>query len=295
MRALRAALLAGLSMLPSTLPTRPAEATVVAAEDSWRVCRAAAAVEERRSGIPQGLLWAIALAETGRWNAQARAKSAWPWTLNVEGEGRYLSSKAEAVNTVRDLLNAGRRSIDVGCMQINLRHHPDAFADLEEAFDPRANVAYAARYLRSLFEERGSWPAAAGRYHSATPEFFERYRDRVMQIWAAEARTVPAEAVTHVEIEAASVEPAARSAPATASGRPQFRIIPLDPARTERIVMAWRGRAPAEPAAGPRPTGAVTRDARAEAAFAERRADLLQQWRQSLVRKGHEPGAAIRP
>ena len=38
----------------------------------------------------------------------------------------------------------GARSIDVGCMQVNLLHHADAFASLEQAFDPVANARYAA-------------------------------------------------------------------------------------------------------------------------------------------------------
>jgi hypothetical protein len=34
----------------------------------------------------------------------------------------------------------GVRSIDIGCMQINLVHHPDAFGSLEAGFDPITNA-----------------------------------------------------------------------------------------------------------------------------------------------------------
>ena len=35
-------------------------------------------------------------------------------------------------------------------MQINLFHHPDAFASLDAAFDPMDNIAYGADFLRRL-------------------------------------------------------------------------------------------------------------------------------------------------
>ena len=51
---------------------------------------------------------------------------------------------------VRAMQANGVRSIDVGCGQINLMYHPDAFPNLELAFDPQANAAYAARFLKAL-------------------------------------------------------------------------------------------------------------------------------------------------
>ena len=47
------------------------------------------------------------------------------------------------------------RSIDIGCAQVNLMHHPDAFASLEQAFDPMANADYAARFLKQLHDTHG--------------------------------------------------------------------------------------------------------------------------------------------
>jgi hypothetical protein len=73
-------------------------------------------------------------------------------------------------------------------MQINLQNHPAAFASLDEAFDPAANTAYAARFLRALYVQTGSWPAAAAAYHSQTPGIGEPYRDRVMAIWPLAGR-----------------------------------------------------------------------------------------------------------
>src|SRR3546814_8505474 len=78
----------------------------------------------------------------------------WPWSVNSEGNGRYFKDKASAIQWVREEQARGVRSIDVGCMQINLRWHPDAFSDLDEAFDPAANTAYSAKYLATLRSRR---------------------------------------------------------------------------------------------------------------------------------------------
>lgn len=163
---------------------KPADSEV----DPWRLCMEATADAERAHNIPRHLLAAIAVAESGRWNRKHRANVAWPWTVMAEGKGRYLPTKAEAIATVRALKARKIQNIDVGCMQINLRHHPAAFTDLEQAFDPGANVAYGSTYLKALFEETGSWQKASGRYHSATPKFNRPYRLRVLKLWNEQTR-----------------------------------------------------------------------------------------------------------
>jgi len=158
------------------------------ANDPWRLCMDAVAEAERANNIPRHLMAAIAVAESGRWNRERRAKSAWPWTVMAEGKGRYLPTKAKAIAAVRALKARNVRNIDVGCMQINLRAHPDAFANLEQAFDPIANVAYSTTFLKSLFEETGSWQKASGRYHSTTPKFNRPYRLKVLKLWNEQTR-----------------------------------------------------------------------------------------------------------
>jgi len=81
---------------------------------------------------------------------------------------------------VQTRLAAGTRSIDIGCMQVNLLHHPDAFESVEAGFDPDTNVRYAVRYLKSLFARSGDWATATGQYHSGTPERAIVYHQRVM-------------------------------------------------------------------------------------------------------------------
>jgi len=74
-----------------------------------------------------------------------------------------------AIATVRALQASGVRSIDVGCMQVNLMYHPSAFASLDEAFDPGANAQYAARFLNALYRASGSWVQATAAYPAALP------------------------------------------------------------------------------------------------------------------------------
>jgi len=150
---------------------------------------------ERTLRIPSGLLAAISLAETGRTNAETGELGPWPWTINVNGQGRYFDSKEEAVEETRKLLDSGQRSIDVGCMQVNLRYHPTAFRSIDDAFDPMNNVNYAAKFLLSLRDLQGSWQQAVERYHSADDGRREQYRERVMGLWNREARNLVMDAV----------------------------------------------------------------------------------------------------
>lgn len=136
-------------------------------------------------GLPANLLTAISFVESGRYDKTRQEKTAWPWTVMAEGQGRYFASKQEAVAEVRRLQRRGVRNIDVGCMQINLYYHGDAFPSLEAAFDPAVNVGYAMNFLQNLFKETGSWQAAAVRYHSATPEYANRYRVKIAEEWNA--------------------------------------------------------------------------------------------------------------
>ncbi|MHB0669517.1 transglycosylase SLT domain-containing protein [Roseomonas mucosa] len=134
------------------------------------LCRAAIAAAEREYGLPAGLLAAIGRVESGRRDPETGERGPWPWTMNAEGRGKFFRTRAEAVAEVRQLRADGMRLIDVGCMQINLHHHPNAFASLEEAFDPLSNARYAARFLKDLNATRGDWMRSAANYHSNTPE-----------------------------------------------------------------------------------------------------------------------------
>src|SRR4051794_572132 len=152
--------------------------------DDGALCAAAIARSEAAGTVPSGLLTAVAVNESGRFDSGRRGVAPWPWTVNNAGDGRYFTSKEEAIAHVERLRAAGERNIDVGCMQINLMHHPDAFASLEDAFEPSRNVAYGARFLGDLREETQSWERAVERYHTADPERGRAYREKVYERWA---------------------------------------------------------------------------------------------------------------
>jgi hypothetical protein len=143
-------------------------------------CDSAIYAAERTAGVPPRVLAAIAEVESGRPDAASGTVHPWPWTIDAEGRGQFFETKAQAVAAVRVLQTQGVRSIDVGCMQVNLMHHPNAFASLDQAFDPQANALYAARFLNSLYGESGSWLQAIAAYHSETPAIGAGYRQRVM-------------------------------------------------------------------------------------------------------------------
>jgi hypothetical protein len=157
------------------VPPAHAQETLPSAE-----CETTIAAAERAEALPPGLLGAIARVETGRLDPETETVRPWPWTINADGIGRTFATKDAAIDAVRGLQAQGVRSIDVGCLQVNLLQHPEAFTTLDQAFDPAANVAYAARFLRELFAESLDWTQAAAAYHSRTPDLGMAYLQQVL-------------------------------------------------------------------------------------------------------------------
>ena len=101
------------------------------------------------------MLGSIAKLESGRPIASLRDIRAWPWTINADGTGLVpgQQSRGHRLGSARHRTTGQHHFIDVGCMQVDLPMHPNAFRSLDEAFDPVINADYAARYLRSLHDE----------------------------------------------------------------------------------------------------------------------------------------------
>ena len=177
-----AALAAGMLLSVSFAQSASAQTTDTMIEGA-KLCTRQLPRYERQYGIPTHLLSAIASTESGRYHKGLKIKVPWPWTINADGQGYYFESKSEAMSMVRRLQAKGVKSIDVGCMQVNLMHHPMAFSSLEEAFDPEHNVAYAASFLRSIYQEDMSWKKAAAYYHSRTPSRGGEYVGHVYNSW----------------------------------------------------------------------------------------------------------------
>ncbi|QFT47370.1 Transglycosylase SLT domain protein [Roseivivax sp. THAF40] len=143
------------------------------------VCISEILAAQKRHKIPNNLLLGLGLQEAG--TKRNGILTVWPYAVNSEGRGRIFNTRSEALEFVRSETRNGVRSIDVGCMQINLRWHPDAFRSLEEGFDPARNIDYAARFLRKLYQESGDWTLAVGNYHSRTPDKRAVYTKRALR------------------------------------------------------------------------------------------------------------------
>jgi len=156
-------------------------------------CRIAIGAAERGHGVPPQLLASIGRVESGRRDPGTGTWGAWPWTINAEGQGSYFDTKAEAIQAVQALQGRGVRSIDVGCMQVNLMHHPNAFPNLDMAFEPSVNADYAARFLIELHDQTGDWTKATADYHSANPEEGGPYAAKVISVWPEEQRKAGSE------------------------------------------------------------------------------------------------------
>lgn len=193
LRDLAGFLLGALLLAGSVARAEPAKST--AEPSGWTIeqsaqCKTAIAAAESGRGTLPGLLLAIAKAESGRPIPPLPGLQPWPWAVNANGAAYYFDSKNAAVAWVTQAVARGVSQIDVGCMQINLQSHPDAFASIEQAFDPAANADYAARFMNRLHTDAsGNWFDAVGYYHSRTPALAADYRARVSAI--AQGKTPP--------------------------------------------------------------------------------------------------------
>lgn len=161
-------------------------------EQQW--CQTYFAKTEKKFNIPKNTLQAIAFTESGQY-FKGKGLIAWPWSINVQGKGYIFPTKEKAVQAAEFLVKSGHTNFDIGCMQINYRHHGAAFKTLHDAFSPQQNVDYAGRFLKSLFDKNQSWKVAQAHYHSGHPEFHIPYLKRVekhfTKLTATNTHTMP--------------------------------------------------------------------------------------------------------
>jgi hypothetical protein len=202
------------------------------------LCLDAARTAAARHGIPAGMMHAITLVETRR--KVGGVAGPWPWTLNIAGRGYWHNTRAEALAHAEREVASGRRSLDLGCFQLNTRWHGANFNALDDMFEPALAADYTARFLAQLFAETGDWMRAAGLYHSRTPAHARRYRGLVGRALAS-LDNAPA--------------PAAPGAPA-ATPRPGPRAPKPAQAEPAHAIVLASARAVTDPTLGAAP-GAV--------------------------------------
>lgn len=138
------------------------------------------------AGIPASVLYAVALAESGRTIKVGGEKvfRPWPWTLNLGGKGRHYESREQMRSALYRYLSAGNKSADIGIMQVNWRYQKRLLKDPYRAMDPYYSLRIGAQILADCRRRAKDWHEAIGCYHSpgkssASRQRAERYTQRV--------------------------------------------------------------------------------------------------------------------
>ncbi len=135
-------------------------------------------------GIPEQILYAVALAESGRSVPGITLRRPWPWSANFGGEGRYFDSRAAAFSAIQAYIDSGKRSVDIGLMQVNWRYHRSSLKSVWDALDPYHNLHIAAGILNDCYGRHRDWWLSVGCYHSpSNQKRAEQYRARVRAQW----------------------------------------------------------------------------------------------------------------
>ncbi|MRK19077.1 transglycosylase SLT domain-containing protein [Pseudomonas sp. JG-B] len=116
-------------------------------------------------GVPSEVLFAVARQES---NARLTiGYYPWPWTLNVDGEGKRFATLPEAcAAAIKAIAEKGRYKVDIGIAQLNWGWNGARFfASPCDSLDPIRNLQVAASLLRGHYNDSGSWIEAIGRYH----------------------------------------------------------------------------------------------------------------------------------
>ena len=128
---------------------------------------------EDQQGIPKGLLYAMALQESGRWYKNKRV--VWPWTLNVGGKGYYFSSKSDACDALKKEVDDARiYQLGIGVGQHEWFYQKGRFHSICHALDPKTNIEKQAEVLLEFYEKTNTWVGAIALYHTGNINNKER-------------------------------------------------------------------------------------------------------------------------
>lgn len=213
-------------LLPPAIPILAMADTGLAARTPSDDCLVAISSAARQTGVPETILRAVSLTETGRRDESGTLRP-WPWAINDAGESLWFSGKDEAVAFLQSALAEGRRNLDIGCFQLNWHWHGGGFASVRAMIDPRQNALYAAHFLQDLYYRTGGdWEKAVAGYHSQTTEFAEEYLKKFLPILAelGKSTALPPEPSERVNsfplLKAGGILAPASLVPLTARARP---------------------------------------------------------------------------
>lgn len=144
-----------------------------ALDKSLQKCSNLARLVEIEEGIPPFLLTALIFIES----------SDMPWVIGIEGNSHRYKTKDGALAKIQELKMLGKKNFDIGCMQINHYFHGNNFQTENQILNPLENIRYAARLLKKLKEETGSWKKAIAYYNSKDLKISTHYTQKVYQHW----------------------------------------------------------------------------------------------------------------
>lgn len=120
----------------------------------------------RRHQIDPYILYAVALTESRKNDDQNRLIPS-PWAINNAGNAFHPDSYQEAEALLNQLIDQGKRNIDVGMMQVNLRWHGNRVAKPEQLLIPSTNLEIGASVLSEAIQSvPGNLAHGIGRYYS---------------------------------------------------------------------------------------------------------------------------------
>lgn len=159
------------------------------------------------------LLYAISLQESGTSFNGMRKYGPWPWTMNINDEPKYYSSRAAARRALTAEVEAGNDRVAVGMWQIYLRFNGHYVEDPLDLIDPVTNLFVAAKVLRDCGDSYRSTRDVLSCYYSGdVDEAGMAYADRVIALakkWGKPyrmRRTPPEVVFTHNNLAPLSIE-----------------------------------------------------------------------------------------
>jgi hypothetical protein len=126
------------------------------------------------------LLYSVAITESAMASGGGRI-APHPYVIRSDLTGpQFFDTYEEAKDALQALIKR-TNNIDIGMMQVNLRHHPQT--NPSALLKPEFAVRYAARFLKTTMASTTDPVVGVGRYHSYTNELASWYGTRVWTIY----------------------------------------------------------------------------------------------------------------
>ncbi len=131
---------------------------------------------ERKFGVPDGVLYAIAMTESNYkgWP--------WPWSLNTISKPYRFETRQEMYEAIKYLEGEGI-SFGVGPMQIEYSIHESRFDSLWQSTSPLQNVYAAITILLENYKRSKNWDKAVMNYHSYKEKYYKPYYGRFIRFY----------------------------------------------------------------------------------------------------------------